>query len=86
MPADDQRALPVEMVMVERMTRVETKLDAVLDSKRSEHAEIRADVADHETRIRDLERVWWKTTGLSAGVSAVITAVGAVLVKLLFGV
>lgn len=82
----EQRNLPVDMLMVERMTRVETKLDAVLDSKRSEHDDMRHVLSDHETRLRALEKVWWKTTGLAAGISAVITTVGAILVKLVFGV
>lgn len=39
--------------MRERMTRVETKLDAVLATLAVQHP-------DHEVRIRSLEaRVWW---------------------------
>lgn len=45
--------------------RIEAKLDGVLD----EQKDIRTDVADHETRLRVLERARWPlpTIGVLAG-------------------
>ena len=53
------------------MTRVETKLDALRDDTR----DIRADLADHETRLRNLERGRWPlpTVGGLTGVGGAVT-------------
>ncbi|MEV8395615.1 MULTISPECIES: hypothetical protein [Bacillati] len=47
--------------------RIESKLDGILD----ENKDIRSDVADHETRLRTLERARWPlpTIGVLAGVA-----------------
>lgn len=57
--------------------RIESKLDGVLD----EQKDIRSDVADHETRLRTLERARWPlpTLGVLAGVAGAATGVLALL-------
>ncbi|MFE9886290.1 hypothetical protein [Streptomyces scopuliridis] len=51
--------------------RIESKLDGILD----ENKDIRSDVADHETRLRVLERGRWPlpTLGVLAGVAGTAT-------------
>jgi hypothetical protein len=65
--------VPTEMQdqdMRDRMTRVETKLDAVITTLAAQHP-------DHELRIRHLEaRVWW-----AAGFAAA-PGIAALLAKL----
>jgi hypothetical protein len=63
--------VPTEMQdqdMRDRMTRVETKLDAVITTLAAQHP-------DHEARIRSLEaRVWWAAGFAAApGVIALLT-------------
>jgi hypothetical protein len=55
--------------MRDRMTRVETKLDAVITTLAAQHP-------DHESRIRRLEaRVWWASGFAAApGVIALLAA------------
>lgn len=57
--------------------RIESKLDGVLD----EQKDIRTDVADHETRLRVLERARWPlpTIGVLAGVAGAATGALALL-------
>ncbi|MFJ9031091.1 hypothetical protein ACIRQP_21680 [Streptomyces sp. NPDC102274] len=57
--------------------RIEGKLDVVLD----EQKDIRADVADHEGRLRTLERGRWPlpTLGVLAGVAGTATGILALL-------
>lgn len=57
--------------------RIESKLDGVLD----EQKDIRTDVADHETRLRTLERARWPlpTVAALAGVAGTATGVLALL-------
>lgn len=57
------------------VSRVETKLDGMRDG----YVEVRRDVADHETRIRGLEKAIWR----AAGAAAVIGAGAGVAVQLL---
>lgn len=64
---------PAGMASFERLVRVETKLDSLLQSKNDAHAEITRDLADHEVRIRALETVRWKV----AGVTGMVAALGA---------
>lgn len=68
------------IVFVERLTRMETKLDNVIASKTTEHADLRGDVADHEARIRALEKVWWKTAGIAALVAGAVAAAASALI------
>lgn len=57
--------------------RIELKLDEVLN----ETKDIRSDVADHETRLRSLERARWPlpTIGVLAGVAGTATGALALL-------
>ncbi|WP_405799260.1 hypothetical protein [Streptomyces sp. NBC_01506] len=57
--------------------RIEAKLDGVLDEQR----DIRNDVADHETRLRTLERARWPlpTVAVLAGAAGTATGVLALL-------
>lgn len=57
--------------------RIELKLDEVLN----ETKDIRSDVADHEARLRSLERARWPlpTIGVLAGVAGTATGVLALL-------
>lgn len=52
-----------ELMVGERLARIEVKLDQVLNTD-----------TDHETRIRALERVWLKAAGAAAVVSAAVSA------------
>ncbi|MET7560553.1 hypothetical protein ABZS95_10150 [Streptomyces sp. NPDC005479] len=59
------------------VSRVETKLDGLRDS----YAEVTKDVADHETRLRALERARWPlpTLGVLAGLGGTATGLLALL-------
>jgi len=54
------------------VSRVETKLDGLQDG----YTEVRTDIADHEARLRSLERARWPlpTIGVLTGVGGAITA------------
>lgn len=54
-----------------KVDRIETKLDAILN----DNQEIKNDLADHETRLRSLERARWPmpTIGILAGVAGAVT-------------
>jgi hypothetical protein len=74
-PPDEERAVAsFDLASFERLVRVETKLDSVITSKSVEHDSLVDDIKDHEGRIRSLERVWWKTAGIAAGISALIAS------------
>jgi hypothetical protein len=57
--------------LAEAVGRIETKIDGILN----ETKDIRTDLADHETRIRTLERARWPlpTLGVLAGVAGAAT-------------
>lgn len=59
------------------VSRVETKVDGLRDN----YAEVTKGVADHETRLRTLERARWPlpTIGVLAGVAGTATGVLALL-------
>ncbi|MCZ9352998.1 hypothetical protein NGM36_25045 [Streptomyces mutabilis] len=59
--------------------RIEAKLDGILD----ETKDIRSDIADHELRIRTLERARWPlpTIGVLAGVAGAATGALALFVR-----
>ncbi|MFF1839684.1 hypothetical protein ACFVXE_36805 [Streptomyces sp. NPDC058231] len=59
------------------VSRVETKLDGLRDS----YIEVTKDVADHETRLRALERARWPlpTIGALAGLGGTATGILALL-------
>ncbi|HEX4816711.1 MAG TPA: hypothetical protein VFV66_28550 [Nonomuraea sp.] len=60
-----------EPLIIERLARIETKLDNAIG---------RAD--DHETRIRRLERALWLVTGAAAAVGG---ALGSIVQQVLGG-
>ncbi|MFS8200467.1 hypothetical protein ACLVWQ_17495 (plasmid) [Streptomyces sp. CWNU-52B] len=59
--------------------RIESKLDGILDDTK----EIRADLQDHETRLRTLERARWPmpTIGVLAGVAGAATGAIALFAR-----
>ncbi|MFE4548270.1 hypothetical protein [Streptomyces sp. NPDC056785] len=61
------------------VTRVETKLDGIAQGL----TDLGKDVADHETRIRTLERARWPlpTIGALAGVAGAATGVIALFAR-----
>jgi hypothetical protein len=63
--------------LAEAVGRIETKLDGILD----ETKDIRADMADHEMRLRTLERSRWPlpTIGVLAGAAGAATGILALL-------
>ncbi|WP_411118977.1 hypothetical protein [Streptomyces sp. 058-1L] len=63
--------------LAQAMSRVEAKLDGVLD----ETKDIRGDVADHEVRLRVLEKARWPlpTVAALAGVAGTATGLFALL-------
>lgn len=69
MPADPVKVEPVPEVDGERVTRIEVKLDQAL-----------AHGADHEARIRRLERALWMAVGFAAAAGGLIGAVVARLI------
>jgi hypothetical protein len=78
MTNEELRPTSVDMASFERLVRVETKLDTVIESKTTDHADVVKELTDHESRLRILERAWWKTAGFAAAISAVIaTGAGA---------
>ncbi len=81
---DGSRPLSVDMASFERLVRIETKLQTVIESKVTDHALLVTDIADHETRIRLLERMWWKTAGVASAVGALI-GVGTTFASKLIG-
>lgn len=62
-------AVAPDLASFERLIRVETKLDLMLHASNT-------DIADHETRIRAIEKIVWKAVAVSTVVSGVI-ATGA---------
>lgn len=72
----------VDLASFERLVRVESKLDGVIDSKVTDRAEVMKELADHEARIRSLERMWFKTTGVAAAISAIIAIVLPLVLKM----
>lgn len=66
----------------ERLARMETKLDAVLANQAENATRQAAQHADHETRIRGLERAKWAFAGFAAAGGG---AFGAIVTKLIGG-
>jgi hypothetical protein len=58
----------------ERLARIETKLDATL-----------AHLGDHESRIRSVEKAWWKQSAIIGALIASISWFGPVIRKHIFG-
>lgn len=74
----------MDVASSERLVRVETKLDMLSGAKASEHADMARDIADHEARIRSLEKAHWRSAGLAGGVAGLISG-AAVLINALRG-
>lgn len=81
MPEVSQESLNI----IERLVRVETKLDTLNESKAQSHIEIIKDIADHETRLRQLERLMWKAIGASAGVSTLASITANYIIRMKLG-
>jgi hypothetical protein len=71
---DGEPTATFDLASFERLVRVETKLDNVINSRTAEHGALADDIRDHEHRIRTLERVWFKTAGLAAAISALVSS------------
>jgi hypothetical protein len=63
----------------ETVGRIESKLDGILDDAK----DLRKDFADHENRLRTLERSRWPlpTIGVLAGVGGAVTGALALLAR-----
>ncbi|MEU6279720.1 hypothetical protein [Streptomyces sp. NPDC047028] len=61
--------------LAQAVGRIETKIDGILN----ETKDIRTDVADHESRLRTLERARWPlpTIGVLAGLAGAATGAAA---------
>ena len=70
----DDTAATFDLASFERLVRVETMLKSSLETRAAAHADLAYDIRDHEHRIRTLERVWWKTAGIAAGIAALIAS------------
>ncbi|GAA3956599.1 MULTISPECIES: hypothetical protein [Streptomyces] len=65
--------------LAQTVSRIESKIDGILDDTK----DIRADIADHELRIRTLERARWPmpTIGVLAGVAGAATGAIALFAR-----
>ncbi|WP_346767349.1 hypothetical protein [Streptomyces sp. C1-2] len=65
--------------LAQTLSRVESKVDSFLD----EAKDIRADVQDHEIRLRTLERARWPlpTLGVLAGIVGAATGAAALFLR-----
>lgn len=63
--------------LAQAVGRIESKIDGILDDTR----DIRTDLADHETRLRTLERARWPlpTLGALTGVAGAAAGVLALI-------
>lgn len=63
--------------LAQTVGRIESKIDGILDDTR----DIRSDLADHEARMRTLERARWPlpTVGVLAGLGGTVTGLFALL-------
>ena len=64
---------PAETIPGERLVRIEGKIDTIVDAV----TDVRDDIKDHEMRLRKVENVVYKASGLAA----IIGAGGASLVQ-----
>ena len=55
------------------------EVNSKLDLQIQEAGQVKEQVKDHETRIRSVEKQSWKTKGFSAGIGAVVSALGLFL-------
>jgi hypothetical protein len=69
------------VVIIERLTRVEEKLDSLLDKTSTTHTRLDA----HEDRIRSLETSGAKLFGMGAAGSLIAGVAGTQIFEKLFG-
>ncbi|GEM_PF-4239633 len=70
-----------EALVIERLTRVEEKIDNVLDKVGITHSRIE----DHESRLRVLELSGAKLLGIGAAIAALSGIAGSRLVEIFVG-
>lgn len=70
-----EESATVAAVTVDRLARIETKLDAISEDR----SDTRAELGKHATRLDRVERFMWLAVGMSfaSGVPAMIRALGA---------
>jgi hypothetical protein len=66
-------SLPADVTTDGRLVRIESKVDTIVSAV----TDVRDDIKDHESRLRKLENMVYK----ASGVSAVIGAGGAAIVQ-----
>lgn len=71
----EQQSATVAAVTVDRLARIETKLDNMAEDR----ADSKSELAAHSTRLDRVERFMWLAVGMSfaSGVPSVIRALGA---------
>ena len=72
---EQQQSAAVAAVTVDRLARIETKLDAITEDR----SDTRNELGKHATRLDRVERFMWLAVGMSfaSGVPGVIRALGA---------
>lgn len=87
----EEAGITMDGAMLERLVRVETKLDMALDGQGRAIDDAKGDLSDaekrldrrlteHDTRIRRIERAVWIAAGIAAAVgSAIGSTLGGVL-------
>jgi hypothetical protein len=72
---EQARAAAVDVSTVERLARIETKLDSIRDERDNTTQQL----AGHGLRLDRVERFMWLAVGMSfaSGVPAILRAVGA---------
>lgn len=70
-----EQSATVAAVTVDRLARIETKLDNMAEDR----ADSKSELAAHSTRLDRVERFMWLAVGMSfaSGVPSVIRALGA---------
>jgi len=66
--------MPPQQELKERLARIETKLDQALTH-----------LQDHESRLRAVEKAWWKQSAVIGAVIACLSWFGPIIRKHIFG-
>jgi len=66
---------PVVLIGLKEIYDALLRLDATVATLVNQHNEVRSDIADHETRLRALERARWPLPAASVLVSLVAIAI-----------
>jgi hypothetical protein len=80
-PAEVTVAVASSDPVVAAIARLEGKVDVALALHGADIRELRSDSADHEARIRSLERKVWIAAGFAAAVGGVIGNLAPSLLK-----